>query len=240
MDKTTSLKNSILIITGFVVLIWWIKMWEDILGWDLHQLGVYPQTLSGLVGIVTGPLIHGSWQHAIGNTLPLLLLGSILIYGYPKSRWWTLAIIWLFSGIGVWVFARNSFHFGASGLTHGMFFYLFTNGILRRDKRSTTLLMVAFFMYGGMLLTIFPREPEISYEYHFFGALGGFLCAIIFRRWDPKPTQKAYSWEQQVGEDYMIEEEDLIIGDQWKTEKQKNLENSKTTKDFENPDFPWK
>ncbi|KKK97962.1 hypothetical protein LCGC14_2647500, partial [marine sediment metagenome] len=94
MDKTTSLKNSIFITTGFVILIWWIKLWEEILGWDLHQLGVYPQTLSGLVGIVTGPLIHGSWQHVIGNTLPLLLLGSILIYGYPKSRWWALAIIW--------------------------------------------------------------------------------------------------------------------------------------------------
>ncbi|MEH6468250.1 MAG: rhomboid family intramembrane serine protease, partial [Porticoccus sp.] len=104
-------------------------------GWDLHSLGVYPQTLTGLIGILTGPLIHGSWQHVIGNTLPLLLLGSILIYGYPKSRWWALAIIWLLSGLGVWLFARNSYHFGASGLTHGMFFYLFIGGILRRDKR---------------------------------------------------------------------------------------------------------
>jgi len=85
-----------------------------------------------------------------------------------------------------------------------------------------------------------PLSLINSSEYHFFGALGGFLCAIVFRRWDPKPTQKAYSWEQQVGEDYMIEEEDLIIGDQWKTEKQKEFENSKTTKDFGNPDFPWK
>jgi len=234
MNKNTSLKNSILITTGFVILIWWIKLWEDILGWDLHQLGVYPQTLSGLVGIVTGPLIHGSWQHTIGNTLSLLLLGSILIYGYPKSRWWALAIIWLLSGAGVWLFARDSYHFGASGLTHGMFFYLFIGGILRRDKRSIVLLMIAFFMYGGMLLTIFPREPDVSYEYHFFGALGGTLSALIFRLWDPKTVPKAYSWEQQFGDGYVVEEEDLIIGDQWKTEKQRERE-KKRESELENP-----
>lgn len=234
MNKSSSLKNSILIATGFIVLIWWLKLCEIMLGWNLHQLGVYPQTPTGLIGIITGPIIHGSWQHVIGNTLPLLLLGSILIYGYPKSRWWALAIIWLLSGLGVWLFARGSYHFGASGLTHGMFFYLFIGGILRRDKRSIVLLMVAFFMYGSMLLTIFPREPSTSYEYHFFGAVGGTLSALIFRHWDPKTVLKAYSWEQQFGDGYVVEEEDLIIGDQWKTEKQRERE-KELEREPENP-----
>ena len=224
MNKSVSLKNSILVATGFIVLIWWLKLCEVMLGWNLHPLGVYPQSPTGLIGILTGPLIHGSWQHVIGNTPPLLLLGSILIYGYPKSRWWALAIIWFLSGLGVWLFARNSYHFGASGLTHGMFFYLFIGGILRRDKRSIVLLMIAFFMYGSMLLTIFPREPDISYEYHFFGAVGGTLSALIFRHRDPKSALKTYSWEPQLGDGYVIEEEDLIIGDQWKTEKQRTQE----------------
>ena len=221
MDTSPSIKNSILIATAFVVLIWWLKICEVMFGWDLHGLGVYPQSPDGLIGIITAPLIHGSWSHVSSNTLPLLLLGSILIYGYPKSRWWTLSIIWLVSGIAVWLFARETHHIGASGLTHGMFFYLFVNGIFRRDKRSIVLLMVAFFMYGSMLLTIFPTEPGVSYEYHFFGAVGGVLSALIFRRKDPKTERKTYPWEQQVGDGYVIEEEDLIIGDQWMTEKQK-------------------
>jgi hypothetical protein len=164
----------------------------------------------------------------------------MLLYGYPKSRWWVLSTIWLMSGIGVWLFARQTYHLGASGLTHGIFFYLFIGGILRRDKLSIVLLMIAFFMYGGMLLTIFPREPGISYEYHFFGAIGGTISALIFRHRDPKSAPKTYSWEQQIGDGYMIEEEDLIIGDQWKTEEQKEREATKNKDNIKYSDSTWK
>lgn len=201
IDKTPSLKNSLFIASAFVIFLWLIKLSELLLHWDLLGLGVYPQTISGLIGIVTAPLIHGSWQHVAGNSLPLLLLGGLLIYGYPKSRWWALLIIWLLSGIGVWLIGRESYHIGASGLTHGMFFYLFISGILRRDKRSAALLMVAFYMYGSMLMTIFPREQGISFEYHLFGGVAGVLCAIMFRHWDAKPVEKTYSWENEPDED---------------------------------------
>ena len=80
--------------------------------------------------------------------------------------------------------------------------------------------MVAFYMYGGMLLTIFPRDPTVSFESHLFGALAGAFCAYIFRHRDPKPERRRYSWERRPGEDdTMEEEEDPIIGDQWRSEQ---------------------
>ncbi len=186
---------------------------------DLYNMGVYPRTQSGLPGVITAPLIHGSWEHLIGNTLPLVLLGSMLIYGYPRSRFYALAGIWLLSGASVWLFARSSYHFGASGLTHGMFFYLFVGGILRRDRRSAALLMVAFYMYGGMLLTILPTDPGVSFESHFFGAASGGILAYAFRNWDPKPIRKRFSWQRPPDDiGYIEEEEDPVIGDQWRTE----------------------
>lgn len=197
MENNISLRSSALLSLAFVLVIWSVKLTESLLGVSFHQLGVYPHTFSGLIGIVSAPLIHGSWQHLFGNTLPILLLGTIAIYGYPKSRWWALAVIWMMSGVGVWLFARSNYHIGASGLTHGLFFYLFVGGILRRDKRSSALLMVSFFMYGSMLFTIFPREAGVSFEYHLFGALSGAACAFAFRHWDPKPERKTYSWEDE-------------------------------------------
>jgi membrane associated rhomboid family serine protease len=139
----------------------------------------------------------------------------MLMYGYPISRFWALAGIWLLSGTSVWLFARSSYHFGASGLTHGIFFYLFVGGILRRDRRSAALLMVAFYMYGGMLLTILPVDPGVSFESHFFGAASGAILAYTFRHWDPKPVRKRYAWERRSDEPEDMED-DPIIGDQWK------------------------
>lgn len=213
-NKNLSLHDSIFLAFGFVLLIWSVMLVEYLLGENFYTLGVNPQSVSGLIGIIAAPLIHGSVEHALGNTLPILLLGSMLLYGYPKSRWWVLTIVWLASGIGVWFFARESYHVGASGLTHGIFFFLVIAGILRHDARSSALLMVAFFMYGTMFWTIFPHEPGVSFEYHLFGAISGVVCALAFSHRDPKPVRKTYDWE---GEDDTIDdEEDPIIGDEWK------------------------
>jgi membrane associated rhomboid family serine protease len=215
--STPSICTSIHIAAYFVLALWGVKLLEFVMGWDLYWLGVYPRQWDALPGIFSAPLVHGSWQHIMSNTLPTLLLGSIVIFGYPRSRWWTLSIVWLLSGLGVWLFGRGSYHFGASGLTHGMFFFLLLSGLLRRDRRSAALLMIAFFMYSSMLLGIFPGEPGISFEYHLFGALSGLLCAYAFRHWDPKPQRKAYPWERRAGEpDPLVEEDDPVIGDQWR------------------------
>ncbi len=213
MQANLTLRQCIHLAGIFALLLWVVKAFESAFGVSLSGLGVYPQDAGGLFGILTAPLVHSSWQHLMSNTLPILLLGSMLIYGYPKSSWRVVVIVWLASGLGVWFFARPSFHIGASGLTHGMFFFLFMAGIIRRDKKSSVLLMVASFMYGTMLWTIFPLEPGISFEYHFFGALSGTACAILFRHSDPKPVVKKYPWEVQ---DSFDEEDDPIIGDQWK------------------------
>lgn len=209
-NKNPSIRSSLEIASAFVACLWLIHLAEVIFNCDLFLFGVFPRTTDGLIGILSAPLIHGSWQHLMGNTLPTLLLGSAILYGYPKSCWWSLALIWLLSGLGVWLMGRQSFHFGASGLTHGMFFFLLAGGLIRRDRQSIALLMIAFFMYSGMLFTIFPSEPGISFEYHLFGALSGVGCAILFRNSDRRPVINKYNLHAQA------EEEDPVIGDQWR------------------------
>lgn len=213
MMNKISLKNSLLITAFTVGIIWCVKSAEYIFHVDLAWLGVYPQTVKGLIGIITAPLIHGSLEHIFNNTLPMLILGTLLLYGYPKSRWRVLATVWVLSGVGVWIFARQSYHIGASGLTHGLFFYLLVVSIFRRDKRSVAIMMTAFFMYGGMTMSIFPREEGISFEYHFFGAVAGAISAIFWHSLDPKPVVKKYEWEKESDPD------DPIIGDEWQIQQ---------------------
>ncbi len=236
----TSLKQSMKPAFAFVILLWLIKSFEVLFNMPLQGFGVYPGELLGTIGIFTGPLIHGSYEHLLSNSLPLLLLVTALFYGYPKSKWKVSIIVWLGGGLGTWLFAREAYHFGASGLTHGLFFFLLLASILRRDKRSVVLMMIAFFMYGGMTLSILPQQPGISFEYHLFGAISGLVSALLFFRKDPVFEEPKYAWENEQERQNTAEyDTDDLIGDEWKLgQDEVDSENTTTNNTSNSIPFP--
>jgi membrane associated rhomboid family serine protease len=201
LPQTVAVKPIAIKVIVAITLLWLIKGIELFFAIDIGHYGVYPRELSGLIGILFAPLIHGSFEHLFSNTLALFILLTALFYQYPRSAKQVLAIIYFGSGLGVWLFARDSYHIGASGLTHGLMFYLFLVGVLRRDKPAMALMMIVFFLYGSMIWGIFPTEERISFESHLFGATMGIICAVLFRNTDPKLPEKIYSWEQEGFED---------------------------------------
>ena len=84
-DDSVRLRRAFATSLGFVLAIWLIKLAELWLELDLGRHGVFPRSLDGLWGILWGPLIHGSVSHAFANTAPLIVLGTLLLYGYPKA-----------------------------------------------------------------------------------------------------------------------------------------------------------
>lgn len=190
-------------VTGALALlagIWaiWLAGW--LLGWPLDDLGIRPRHLGGLVGILSAPLAHASFEHLMSNTLPLALLTTLTLYCYPLAARGAVPLIWLASGVGVWLFARDSVHVGASGVTHGLMFFLFVMGLIRRDRLAVATALVVFFLYGGMLLSVLPREQHVSFEYHLAGAVAGLVAAFLLHARDPMPPAKRYSWEDEDAE----------------------------------------
>jgi len=183
-----------------VILLWLIQITNALFGLDIVRFGIYPREILGLRGILFAPLIHGSFTHVFSNTLPLLILGTAMLLGYPRSSKYVFPVIYFGVGLMVWLFGRESFHVGASGINFGLFTFVFVIGALRWDKRAIALSCLVFFMYGSMIWGIFPTEPSVSFESHFFGAVIGVLCAIIFRNFDTKPPEKHYDWEDEVEE----------------------------------------
>lgn len=191
------LKHAFSITAGFVLAIWAIRIADAEFDLDLYRFGIYPHTLSGLGGIVVGPLIHASAVHLYANTPALLVLGTALAYGYPRSAGYAFWGIYFVSGIGIWLLARDGYHIGASGLTHGLMFFIFVIGVLRRDKPAIALSLIVFFLHGSMIWGIFPQESAISFEAHLFGAIAGVSLALLLRNRDPKPPERRYSWEDE-------------------------------------------
>ena len=191
------LKQSFIIAAGFTALLWVIKLIEVISGARLVQYGVYPGSLLGLQGVLFAPLIHSSISHLFASTAPLLILGTALLYGYPRSARIVIPVVYLLTGLCVWLFARQVWHIGASGLTFGFMFFIFTIGALRWDRRAIALSMIVFLLYGGMIWGVFPGRPGISFESHLSGAVIGLVLAVLLRDTDPRPPEKKYSWEDE-------------------------------------------
>lgn len=165
-------------------------------GFDWTLLAVAPRTPEGLLGLLGAPLLHGSAGHLVANASALLLLGTLAGTAYPRASLRSLPLLWLGSGLGAWLLGQpGSHHLGASGLSHGLMFLVFVLGLLRRDRAAIAAGMLAFLFYGGMLMTIFPREAGVSWESHLGGAVAGVIAAFLFRRSDPQAPRRKYSWE---------------------------------------------
>jgi len=178
----------------FVGALWFIEVADNYLGLGLDHFGLRPRDAPGLMGVVTAPLLHGSFEHLFSNTMPLVVSLTAILYLYPNSAMRVLPMIWLGGGLLAWFIGRPSIHVGASGLVYGMLAFVFVSGMFRQDFRSMAVSLFVWFLYGSMLWGILPIRQRMSWEMHLAGALLGLAMAIVYRNWDRVPL-KRYDWE---------------------------------------------
>ena len=189
---------------GFVALVWIIQLLNWGLDLRLERFGVRPRQLAGLPGILLAPLLHGGFSHLFANSLPLLVLGTVMLHLYPDSAVKVIPAVYLGPGIAVWLFAGGSVHIGASGLIYGLVSYILVGGVIRRDTRAVAASLLVCFLYGTLAWGVLPIQPGVSWETHLAAALIGLALAIALRRLDI-PPRKRYAWEYEKdehGDDY--------------------------------------
>ena len=185
---------------GFVALIWFIQLLNWALDLGVEDFGVRPRELAGLPGILFAPLMHSGFAHLIANSLPLLIVGTAMLYLYPSAALLVLPAVYLGPGIAVWVFARGGVHVGASGLIYGLVSYIFVAGMIRRDQRAIAASLLVSFLYGASVWGVLPIEPGVSWETHLAAAVIGLALALALRRLDIPPRRR-YTWEDEKDND---------------------------------------
>lgn len=191
----------------FVLILWLIELISVVTDVRPLWLGVIPRTISGIPGIFFSPFIHGNYEHLLSNTLPLLVIGSGLIYFYKDIAGRVLTMIWLFTGFWVWLAARESSHIGASGLIYGLVCFLFFSGIFRKDTRLLAVSLLVTFLYGSLVWGILPVDQSVSWESHLFGSVAGLFCAIYFRKLGPQRPKAQWEIDEELG----ITDDEAII-----------------------------
>ena len=173
----------------FVALLWVVYFIGNAIEFDLALLGVHPLDAKGLIGILTAPLIHLDLDHIFGNSLSFLVIGFGLCFLYKRRAVPVFFFIYIASGLWGWFLARSGYHIGASGLVYGMFFFLVTSALIKREKRTMAFAMLITFLYGAIVWGFFPvffPGKNISWEIHTTGAISGIIAAFYFRKDGPQ------------------------------------------------------
>jgi membrane associated rhomboid family serine protease len=204
-------RHSLFVSGSFVVILWMVKFFEAEFGFEFSMWGIYPLTARGLRGIIFSPLIHVSFEHLLANTFPILILTFSLFFFYRKSAYVIFFLIYLLSGVFVWLAGRESLHIGASGVIYGLAAFLFMSGVISFNTRLLTISMIVALIYGGMFWGVFPVKPEISWESHLWGGVSGLVLAFLFRKSAPSDRLEL---DDEDGEDDLPESEPELEQDQ--------------------------
>lgn len=190
MNEKKKFLQSLLFPSFFLILIWLVKIFEIVFDLDLIYIGLFPLKCSGLIGIITAPLIHADLRHLFDNSIPVFLLSLAVFYFYSPVAFKVFFFTWIISGMLVWIGGRPAYHIGASGLIYGFASFLFFSGIIRNSINLLAISLLVVFLYGSLVWGIFPFDYKISWESHLFGALTGLFLALAYRHYGPPPPKE--------------------------------------------------
>lgn len=195
--------GSLVIPLILIALMWLVRIAEVSFGINLGRYGITPHSANGLLGILALPFLHGSWEHLVSNSIPILVLGTALYYFYPTLANRVMLITWLTSGLLTWCIGDpDTIHIGASALVYGLNLFLITSGFIRGNRMLIVISLIMVFLYGGFVWGMIPelaRLQSISWEGHLSGALTGVVLAIFLRK--EGPQKEVHHWDDEEEDD---------------------------------------
>jgi membrane associated rhomboid family serine protease len=177
----------------FVVSLWVVAGLDAIIPLDFNDYGLRPRSIGGLLGIPLMTFLHGSWGHLFSNSIPLLILLTLLAGSRANSLVVVIGLM-LMGGALLWLFGRSRIHIGASLLVYGLVGYLIAAGFIERRPISIIVAVIVGLLYGTTILWgVLPTAgKDVSWDGHLCGALAGIGLAYAAVGWQTE-TEQTYA-----------------------------------------------
>ena len=149
----------------------------------LDRYGIEPRDPDGLFGVVAAPFLHAGFGHLLANSIPFVVLGLLIALQGLGRVVAVTAIVMVVSGLGTWLVApAGTIHIGASGVVFGYATYLLARGLFNRRAVEVLIGVGVAAVWGTALLGGLMPQEGVSWQGHFFGAVGGVIAAWALRK----------------------------------------------------------
>ncbi len=153
----------------------------------IPKYALLPHSFEHLPGIFTSVFLHASLEHLSANFLTLSVCLFGIFYFYKDIALAVTLIAHLATGALIWLFARQVYHIGASGLVYALVFFVLISAVVKRNKRLAVFAFIVLSLQSGLVWGMLPQDNHISWESHLLGGITGIILALLFRNKGPQP-----------------------------------------------------
>ncbi len=165
-------------VTGAILAALWIVLGIDAAtGHRLFRFGVKPRELGGLYGILLTPVLHASAGQLAANSIPLAVIGWIMLVSGMRYFAIVTASVWVASGAIGWLTGpSHSVILGSSGVIFGWLGYVLARAWFGRKVAWIATAVAVLAVFSGLLSGLLPKLHSNT----FWGSqLAGFLAGVL-------------------------------------------------------------
>jgi membrane associated rhomboid family serine protease len=179
--RNESLNVRVLTLLAYLGMMWCVWLLDAVIPGtaSVAGYGIIPRTWFGLQRIPIAPFIHQNLDHLLSNSIPLLILGSIVLLRGAREFLFVVVVTTITAGIGTLLIGATGQHIGASGVVFGLFGYLVFRTAFDRRWTSALITIIVGIVYGTSMLYGLVPQAQVSWSGHFFGFVGGLVAARI-------------------------------------------------------------
>jgi membrane associated rhomboid family serine protease len=167
--------GALILMTGFAGVLWVVQIVNAIDDYRLDRFGLKPRELDGLWGVITAPFLHSSYGHLLANTIPVVLVGWVLLLAGLSTWAMVSGLVVVGGGLLTWLVGPgDSVIVGASGMVFGWLGYLLARAYFSRKLKWIVVAVLVLIFFGTLLFGLIPSiNSDVSWQAHVCGFVAG-------------------------------------------------------------------
>jgi membrane associated rhomboid family serine protease len=188
----TSWSGALVLMCGVGALLWIVEIVNAANDYSLNRFGLRPRQADGLWGILTQPFLHANASHLLSNTVPVVLIGWVLMLSGVRTWLTVTAIVVVLGDALTWLVAPAGLVVGASAMVFGWLGYLIARAYFSRKLRWIIVAVLVLFFFGTLLGNLLPTfHSNVSWQSHVCGFVAGIAAGAALHPRRPRGPKRA-------------------------------------------------